>query len=72
MAIESVSVDDVLISVPWDLCLSSEHLENRTDHALSSIAREYKDKISSADLLALYILYEYYNPHTAFAPYLCT
>ena len=60
-----------MMSVPWHMCLSSEHLENRTDHPLSAIARSKDNRLSSADLLALLIIYEYHNPRTELAPYLC-
>jgi hypothetical protein len=71
MAVEHLKAGDVVVSVPWSRCLSSEHLENRTDHPLSFIPRDYKSTLSSADILALFILYEYYNPRSELAPYLC-
>ena len=71
MAIDSIRSGDIMMSVPWHMCLSSEHLENRTDHPLSAIARSKDNRLSSADLLALLIIYEYHNPRTELAPYLC-
>ena len=71
MAMQAIRRDDVMISVPWSKCLSSEHLENKTDHPLSSIAKDYRDRLLPADLLAIFLLYEYHNPQSEWAPYLC-
>ena len=71
MAMDDIHAGDVVITVPWQACLSSEHLENNTAHPLSRIARDNRDKLSPVDMLAIYILYEYHNPQSALAPFLC-
>ncbi len=71
MATQDIAAGEVFLAVPWDQCLSSEHLANRSDHPLAALARDNPDGLSSADLLALFLLYEYHNPSSQLAPYLC-
>ena len=71
MAMQDISSGEPVVSVPWSRCLSSEHIANNTNHPLSIVAQETRDSLTSADMLALFVLYEYHNPASEWAPYLC-
>ena len=71
LAVESISEGEVLVSLPWRSCITTEHLR-ASKHPLAGMAANEQDKtLEQHEMLALFLLYEYHQPNSAWAPYLC-
>jgi hypothetical protein len=71
LAVESISEGEVLVSLPWRSCITTEHLR-ASQHPLAGMAANEQDKtLEQHEMLALFLLYEYHQPNSAWAPYLC-
>ena len=70
VALQEVNQGEVILSVPWSACISTKHLQNST-HILAAMAASAKAELEQLEMLALFVLYEYHNPNSAWAPYLC-
>ncbi len=43
LALDPVAAGEVVITVPWSMCMTAEHVRNNTKHVLSRLATEEKD-----------------------------
>jgi hypothetical protein len=71
LAVESISEGEVLVSLPWRSCITTEHLR-ASQHPLAGMVANEQDKtLEQHEMLALFLLYEYHQPNSAWAPYSC-
>jgi hypothetical protein len=59
--LQDTGVGGTLLSVPWDLLITVEHLVNAS-HPIGRLVSRHKRKIPQTDYLALFLLYESSRP----------
>lgn len=67
---EGIRAGEVLVEIPWKACLTTQHIQ-QSSHPLKDLVSSARGKLDSTEILALFLMYEYHQPNSEWAPYLC-
>jgi len=72
MALHDIDRGEAVVIIPWETCMTPQHLRDSSpSHPLTQLAQTEERTLEAMEILALWLLYEYYNPSSDWAPYLC-